>query len=55
MGASGAVRETQRWDWGREGDLWKMRSERKRVREGLFRASHGMECWLLFLVMWGVF
>ena len=49
MGASGAVRETQRWDWGREGDLWKMRSERKRVGEGLFRASHGMETLFAFI------
>ena len=49
MGARGAVTETQRGDWGRGGGLWKMRSERKRVGEGLFRASHGMETMLAFI------
>lgn len=34
---------------GKGGGLWKIRSETKRVRKGLFRASHGMEVMLAFI------
>lgn len=34
---------------GKGGGLWKIRSETKRVGEGLFRASHGMEVMLAFI------
>ena len=48
MGASGAVTDPE-VGLGKGGGLWKIRSETKRVGEGLFRASRGMEVMLAFI------